>query len=130
MSCHSPDSLLPTFASLRRTQRPRLLLRTARIGLADYVRERDLKRILRLPAPPVPGPESVAALLELEEAQELMRTRPPAEVGEPWRATRHVEILIALIAEARLVFAPVMAPEMAPMMTPMMTPPEPALHLV
>jgi hypothetical protein len=120
MSCHTPDSLLPTFASLRRTERPRLLLRTARFGLADYVRERDLKRILHLPAPPVPGAATVAALLELEAAQEQLRTRPVSDAGEPWRAARHVEILIALIAEARLVFAPVFTPVLVP------TEPDPA----
>ena len=113
MSCHSPDSLLPTFESLRRTQRPRLLLRTARIGLADYVRDRDLRRILRLPAPPVPGPATLATLLDLEAAQERLRTRPQADSGEPWRAARHVEILIALLAEVRLVFSPA-APEAPP----------------
>ena len=31
-----------------------------------------------------------------------LRTRPLDEVGNPWRAARHVEILIALIAEASL----------------------------
>jgi hypothetical protein len=109
MTCEPRESLIPTFDTLRRTHRPRLLLRTARLGLADYVRERDLRRILRLPAPPPPGPQSMAALLALEAAQERLRTRVPSEAGEPWRAARHVEVLIALLAEARLVFDPVPA---------------------
>ena len=107
MSLHPCDFLIPTWETLRRTRRPRLLLRTARIGQADYDRERDLRRILRLPAPPPPGPETLAMLVELEAVQEGLRTRPPADVGEPWRAARHVEVLIALLAEARLIFAPV-----------------------
>jgi hypothetical protein len=109
MSCLPPDNLIPTYETLRRTRRPRMLLRTARIGLADYVRERDLKRLLRLPAAPEPGPETMAALFAMEAAQERLRTRPPAEAGEPWRAARHIEVLIALLAEAQLVFQPVAA---------------------
>lgn len=107
MSVHPRDFPIPTWETLRRTRRPRLLLRTARIGQAEYDRARDLRRILRLPAPPPPGPETLAALIALEAAQERLRTRSPAEAGEPWRAARHVEVLIALLAEARLVFAPV-----------------------
>lgn len=103
------DSLLPALDRLRDTRRPRLLLRTARLGLADYVRERDLKRILRLPAPPLPGVSSLAVLFDLEETMERLRTSPICETGEAWRAARHVEVLIALLAEARLVLAPVPA---------------------
>jgi hypothetical protein len=103
------ESLAPALARLRTTHRPRLLLRTARLGLADYVRERDLKRVLRLPAPPPPGPGSLESLFALEDQMERLRTLPMSETGEAWRAARHVEVLIALLAEARLVLDPVPA---------------------
>lgn len=114
MSLTPCDSLLPVFAAMLRTRRPRMLLRTARFGQAEYNRERDLRRILRLPAPPPPGPETLASLIALEAVQEGLRTRPPADAGEPWRAQRHVEVLIALLAEAQLVFPPVPAAPAVP----------------
>ena len=101
MSCHS-DSTLAVLSDLAAIRRPRLLLRTARHGTADYRRETDLRRILRLPAAPPPGVATLHCLIELEAQHDAMRTRPLDEVGNPWRAARHVEILIALIAEARL----------------------------
>lgn len=103
------ESLAPALTHLRTTHRPRLLLRTARLGLADYLRERDLKRVLRLPAPPPPGMGSLEQLFALEAQMERLRTRPISETGEAWRAARHVEVLIALLAEARLVLDPVPA---------------------
>ena len=35
--------------------------------------------------------------------------RPPHEAGPPWRAARHVDVLIALIAEASLIAKPLRA---------------------
>lgn len=102
MSCTATDSLLIALAELTARRRPRLLLRTARHGTTEYLRDTDLRRILRLPATPAPGIATLRHLMELEEGCEALRTRPPHEVGNPWRAARHVEVLIALIAEARL----------------------------
>lgn len=80
-------------ASLRR---PRLLVRAARIGVADYRRERDLCRLMRCAH--LPSAESaVSVLLDEEEALETTRKRGDA-VYSPMR---HVEVLIALMAEAR-----------------------------
>ncbi|MCB1387555.1 MAG: hypothetical protein KDK12_00125 [Rhodobacteraceae bacterium] len=102
MSSPQAESLLNALAELTALRRPRLMLRTARFGTMDYVRETDLKRILRLPATPAPGAATLRQLIDLEGRHEAMRTRPPHEVGNPWRAARHIEVLIALIAEARL----------------------------
>jgi len=110
MSCQSRESIVTILETLRQTSRPRLLLRTARIGLADYVRERDLRRIMRLPAAPPPGTATVRILLDMEADQEAQRTRPPVEVGDTWRAARHVEVLIALMAESRLMAHAVAVP--------------------
>lgn len=102
MSCHFRDSIVSLFDILTRARRPRLLLRAARMGTMDYRRDVDLRRILRLPATPPPGPATVRTLLALEEQMETLRTRPFHEAGETWRAARHVEVMIALMAEARL----------------------------
>lgn len=100
MSVLPPQSDITILSRLATMKRPRLLLRTARFGLADYRREADLRRILRLPATPAPGPATVQRLIELEERMETERLRPAHEMGATWRAARHVEVLIALIAEA------------------------------
>jgi len=76
-------------------RRPRLLIAAARLGLADYRRARDLPRLLR-------GAEgsqdAVARLEELEADAEAAR-----RAGSPlWNGARHVELLIALLAERRL----------------------------
>lgn len=96
------DPVIDLLADLAAIRRPRLLLRTARHGTAEYNRTTDLRRILRLPATPAPGLATVRALIELESRHEDLRTRPAHEAGNPWRAARHVEVLIALIAESRL----------------------------
>ncbi|ACM01013.1 DUF6477 family protein [Cereibacter sphaeroides] len=79
---------------LAEIRRPRLLMRAARLGLADYRRERDLRRL-------VPDPEpgrAVAALLA--EERDLERRRRAGDAT--YSVAHHVEVLIALIAEARL----------------------------
>ncbi len=112
------NSALPNIVSLletiSQTHRPRLLLRAARIGTADYRRETDLRRVLRLPAPPPPGPETLRALIDLEAELEARRTRAAPDGGDAWRPTRHVEVMIALIAEARLMVAATPVPAAAP----------------
>lgn len=102
MSYQHRESVMTVLQTLAGIKRPRLLLRTARHGTVEYNRHTDLRRILRVPATPPPGAATVLALIELEEFQELQRTRPLHEVGNPWRPARHVEVLIALIAEAQL----------------------------
>lgn len=81
---------LPPGATLRR---PRLLMRAARIGLQDYRRDRDLRRIL----PNVPDPRALDVLLTEEARLEAAR-----QSGAAWPALRHIEVMIALLAELRL----------------------------
>ncbi|MEM8631881.1 MAG: DUF6477 family protein [Pseudomonadota bacterium] len=83
---------------LRQLKRSKLLVKAARHGLADYVRDRDLGRILGLPKPPSPRQ---AALRLLEEEAALERARSSG-VGS-YRVTQHVDVMIALMAEAQLV---------------------------
>ena len=79
-------------------RRPRLLIRAARLGMMDYSRSRDLKRILRVPELPLPS-KAVRALLETEAAMEENRKSG----GTTYSVMHHVEVMIALMAEARLV---------------------------
>lgn len=82
---------------LRNLRRPRLLINAARFGLADYRRDRDLRRLLGATA--LPSPERALHRLIDEEAH-LERTRK--EGAASYSLTRHLEILIAVMAEARL----------------------------
>jgi len=110
MSFQHRDSIVTVMQRLASIKRPRLMLRTARHGTMDYNRSTDLRRILRLPATPPVGVNTVLMLIELEDMQETLRSRPPHEVGNPWRPARHVEVLIALIAESQLMAEAVALP--------------------
>lgn len=82
---------------LRAMRRPRLLIRAARFGLTEYRRERDLARLIhghRLPSP--------ATALErlMDQEQRLEETRRTGDAS--YSISRHVDVLIALMAEARL----------------------------
>ena len=85
---------METLALIRR---PRLLVRAARFGIEEYNRNRDLRRILRGEA--LPGPsDALPRLIDMEAAQEDTRKRGDAS----YSIARHLEILIALMAESRL----------------------------
>ena len=86
--------------TLKSLDRPRLLVSAARIGLGDSNRLPMLRRLLRDTAPP--GPEvALERLLEMEARMEGARRAGAAD----YVAARHVEQLIALMGEARLVLA-------------------------
>ncbi|RGP37668.1 DUF6477 family protein [Pseudotabrizicola alkalilacus] len=77
-------------------RRPRLLMHAARFGVADYRRDRDLKRLISLPASPE---ATVRQLLTQEDKLEQNRQRGDAA----YSITRHIEVLIALLAETPVV---------------------------
>jgi len=76
-------------------RRPRLLIGAARHGLADYRRERDLRRLIDGAAPPE---RSLPRLLWEEERLEATRRSGDAT----YCVARHIEFLVALMAEVRL----------------------------
>lgn len=78
-------------------RRPELLVRAARAGLIDYNRKRDLKRLMRTAEAPSPD-HAVAALLAEEERLDDIRRKGDAT----YSFARHIEVLIAMMAEARL----------------------------
>jgi Family of unknown function (DUF6477) len=78
-------------------RRPQLLIRAARLGLADYSRSRDLCRLMRVATAPSPA-RAVAKLIDAEG--EMETTRRQGDVS--YSVGRHVELLIALMGELRL----------------------------
>lgn len=84
-------------ATLAKLRRPHLLIRAARFGMNDYDRKRDLRRLIRADAPP--SPERALDRLMAEEA-EIEDVRRAKTAG--YSVARHVELLIAIMAEARL----------------------------
>lgn len=78
-------------------RRPRLLIRAARFGLAEYRRTPALRRLFA--AAGAHTPAQVIALLLAREAEPEAR-RKSGDAG--YSVARHVELLIALMAEARL----------------------------
>jgi len=85
---------------LDRRRRPPLLIRAARIGVTDYRRETALRRHLNGARPP--GHDAaLGALMEIEEEQEQARRTRAAG----YSPARHVDVLIAVMGEARLLRA-------------------------
>ena len=82
---------------LQSLNRPQLLVRAARVWLPEYNRERSMRRIFAGIAPPLPG-QGFDALVEQENAIDHLRRDGAAA----YSAARHIEILVALIVEARL----------------------------
>lgn len=84
-------------------RRPRLLVRAARAGLAEYSRRRDLCRVMGIAGAVSPAPErALSALLAEEERVEATRRAGDAS----YSFVRHIELLIAMMAEVRLLPRP------------------------
>lgn len=82
---------------LRQLRRPRLLIRAARAGLADYRRDLHLRRMLGLAAPRRSGP-ALIRLMEIEcELNDARLSRCAS-----YDVAHHVEVLIAMMGEAQL----------------------------
>lgn len=84
--------------ALAALRRPPMLVRAARFGATDYSRERDLRRLLGTHVPP--APEQAITRLLRQEAR-IEETRRSGAVS--YSAARHVELLAAVMAEARAV---------------------------
>lgn len=78
-------------------KRPRLLVRAARIGAQTYRREADLDRLLRR-CKVTRCARLLDSLVGLEALQEARRKAGDAA----YSVSAHVEVLTALLAEARL----------------------------
>lgn len=85
------------FTMLSQLRRPRLLISAARHGAKDYDRNRHLKRVLDIETVPAAGPAAMR-LMEIERGMNDARKTGDAT----YEATRHIEVLIALMGEANL----------------------------
>ncbi|KPD12029.1 hypothetical protein AN476_12640 [Phaeobacter sp. 11ANDIMAR09] len=97
------QDLLSRLKSLRR---PRLLVRTARIGAATYSRSRDLSRIMDYGKPPRPA---AAIVWLLDSESEINQQRLSRDSS--YSLICHVEILVALVGEAALLAPPNTRPQ-------------------
>ena len=88
---------LPCLYSLRR---PRLLIEAARLGVAEYSRDAALRRHLGYLRQP-DCEATLGALLEIED--ELNQMRKEGNAG--YSPARHVDVVIAIMGEARLLRA-------------------------
>ncbi len=77
-------------------KRPKILVRAALFGLDDYVRDRHLRRCLRIEKLPTPG----RALITLLDIEKQLNSERVTKSGN-YLAARHVDILIAIMAEAQ-----------------------------
>lgn len=85
---------------LNALQRPRLMMRAARIGAQDYRRAAHLPRLLGYGALPRHG-AALMKLMEIEAGMEDQRTGGDAS----YSLVRHLDVLIAMVAEARVLKA-------------------------
>lgn len=83
--------------ALSTLKRPQLLVRAARAGLLDYNRKRVLRRLIGTETPPTPA-DALDRLMKLEREADDSRRAGAAH----YSILRHVELLIALLGEARL----------------------------
>ena len=89
---------------LNALRRPKILIRAARAGVVDYRRERDLRRLFRQARAAV-GAQTMGTLLDEESRLESTRTAGEAT----YSIQRHVAVLTAILAEARLSGTPATA---------------------
>lgn len=85
---------------LQQLNRPQLLLRAANSSQDKYKRNRDLKRVLQLDE----TPRTPQALLRLLDLERLLNHQRQCD-SFAYSFAQHIEILIALRAEAALYFS-------------------------
>ena len=98
-------------------RRPNLLVRAARFGVDDYRRSLHLPRLLNM----ITLPRSAEAILKLFDIEAGLNQSRLARTAD-YSVGRHVEVLIALLGEARLIRASTRPPGVAPHGTTMLRP--------
>ncbi len=94
-----PQSAPQLGQRLSQLRRPKLLIHAARLGQSEYRRERDLKRLGGQGMQPH---AVVAHLLDVE--RDIEAERQSGTAG--YSIARHIEVLIAVLAEARIFTTP------------------------
>lgn len=82
---------------LQSLRRPALLMRAARFGANEYRRDAQLPRLLGYGILPRHG-EALMKLMQLEDEQNQKRV----DDDKSYNLVRHVDLLIAMIGEARI----------------------------
>ncbi|MEL7090330.1 MAG: DUF6477 family protein [Pseudomonadota bacterium] len=82
---------------LQNLRRPRLLMRAARIGAEDYRRTSHLPRLFGYGSLPRQS-QALLRLIEIEAGLNALRL----EDASSYNLLRHIDVLIAIVAEARL----------------------------
>lgn len=103
ISAYKEIDMTDFHADLAQMHRPRLLIQAARLGQQDYRRDRDLRRLGGVNARAC---DTVRHLIAQESAVEA--ARKAGQAG--YSISHHVELLIALMAEIRLLPRTDMAP--------------------
>ncbi|MEM9438133.1 MAG: DUF6477 family protein [Pseudomonadota bacterium] len=85
------------YTMLSSLRRPRLLISAARHGLMEYDRQRQLQKLLNVTTVPSSGAAAMR-LMEIEAGMNQERV----EHGGGYSIARHVDVLVALMAEADL----------------------------
>ena len=85
---------------LNQLRRPKILIQAARFGMIEYRREASLRRLLSATQLPGNG-AALAALMEIEGELEDQRRIDDAS----YSPARHVEVMIAIMGEARFLRA-------------------------
>ena len=86
--------------ALTQLRRPRLLIRAAKEGAEDYVRDQHLKRLMGKGAQPHNG-TVLKRLMEME--QDVNKDRRAGAAS--YSIITHVDLMIAMVGEARLLRA-------------------------
>ena len=87
---------------LQTLHRPQLLMRAARIGAVEYRRSAHLPRLLGYGR----TPKTAAALLKLIEYEDEDQLNIQRKSGESaYNLVRHLDVLIAIVGEARILRA-------------------------
>lgn len=87
-------------SKIAQMNRPRLLVRAARIGAREYRRSDHLPRLLGTDHVPR-GAEALLRLSEIEEELNLRRLSEDAD----YSINRHIDVLIAMVSEASMLRA-------------------------
>lgn len=94
------DSMQDVLCKLEQIKRPRLLLRSAKLGAIEYTRNQHLRR--HFACRKIPSHyESLTRLLEREVKVDAQRKNDSAA----YSVIDHIDLLIAVLGEARLLRA-------------------------
>lgn len=92
--------MLDVHTRIAQLKRPNLLARAARFGIDDYRRDVHLRRLLKADRLPKHG-AAIIQLLDLESEMDALRI----ERSGNYSPSNHVEVLIAILGEERLLRA-------------------------